>query len=254
MSKENSKVWESFMNSEFAQEQLVKMEKQAQVDRSKLYNVDPKNHTTLNESVETMGVSGGGGSMVGSGDSKALYTMKKAPVPGGAEEYADAVVEGLEDIASAMMDVALREPKGGPFGSQDNSPEKWDGLQAAGKKNIKSFTKKAQELELHGDEGDSLESLLADLEGEGHAESHSEETLPEHDESLELHGDEDAELESILADLDKVASTKRASMNMLKELVKIANDLDLAGEHEDAAEIDSVLKDEVKALIAAKKK
>lgn len=253
MSRKDSKVWESFMNSPFAQEQIGKMEKQAQVDRSKLYNVDPKNKTELNKSVETMGVSGGGGSMVGSGDSKALYTMKKAPTPGGAEEYADTVVEGLEDIASAMMEVAMREPKGGPFGSQDNSPEKWDGLQAAGKKNVKSFTKQAHELELHGEEGSDLESLLADLSKEDEADE-AHEAHEGHEHALELAGDEDSELESILADLDKVASTKRASMNMLKELVKIANDLDLAGEHADAAEIDSVLKEEVKALIASKKK
>lgn len=245
MSKD-SKIWEAFMGSDYAQEQLATLEKKAQAtDRNKLYNVDPKNKTELNKSVETMGVGGGGGSLVGSGDSKSLYTLKKTPTPGGLEEYADTVVEGLEDVQSAMMEVALRDPKGGPFGSQDNSPEKWEGLQAAGR-GVKPFTKKADnELELTGDEDKELEDLLKSLAGP------AEEMMVE--ETMEVPAEAADDMESAVEDLNKVAN-KTATLNMLKELVKIANDLDAAGDHANAAEIDAVLKDELTTILASKKK
>lgn len=271
MSRSDSKVWEDFMQSEFVQSELKKIKKEAQavdqwsvnMDRNKLYGpgADPKNTTTLSESAETMGVNAGGASMVGSGDSKALYTTKPAPVPGGEEQYADTTVEGLEDIQKAMMDVAMREPTGKPLGTQDNMPEKWDGIQAAGKA-TKPFTKQSQAYDpnnkgaadaakaisqsfmgghkmMEGEEP-SLEQILSDLEkeeGEGSKDGSEE---GEHMMAPEM--------------MAMGAAKKKETVALLKELVKIANELDSQGQHEDASEIDAVIKSEVETLASSKKK
>jgi hypothetical protein len=156
----NGSVWTDFMSSEYAQNELKKIEKKAQqwsvnMDRGPLYDkANPGNDTTLSQSVTTQGVSGGGGSMVGSEDRKPLYTTKSAPVPGGEETYADATVEGLEDVHSAMLEVAHKAPTGKPLGTQDNKPEKWEGIQAAGSKKAKQLLKKAQDM---FDEADEVE-------------------------------------------------------------------------------------------------
>ena len=188
--RSDSKVWNEFMSSEFAQSEIKKMKKEAfgaDVDRNKLYGpaADPKNNTTLSESFETQGVAAGGASIVGGGDSKALYTVKSVPVPGGQEACADAVVEGLEDIQKVMMEVAMREATGKPFGTQDNVSEKWDGIQAAGR-SIKPFSKAGQmnpvadpEMMMapmmeEEDENQSIEDILAELEGGEEHEEHEE--------------------------------------------------------------------------------
>lgn len=259
----NSQAWEDFMTSEFVQGELKKMEKEAQaqwsvnMDRNKLYGpaADPKNNTTLSESTETMGVAAGGGSIVGGGDSKALYTTKSAPTLGGEETYADTTVEGLEDVQKAMMDVAMRDATGKPFGTQDNMSEKWDGIQAAGA-STKPFTKKSQAYDpnnagsadaakkisdsfMHGhkmmdktsDEDKTLEQILSELEG------------------TEGEGPKDGSHETAMASANK----KRETVSFLKELVKIANELDAQGQYDDAAEIDTVIKDEIKVLASKKK-
>ena len=275
MNRSDSKLWDTFMQSEYVQSELKKIEKKAQapdqwsvnMDRNKLYGPasDPKNKTTLSDSTETMGVAAGGASLVGSGDSKALYTTKQVAAPGGEEQYADTTVEGLEDIQKAMLEVAHREPTGGPFGTQDNVSEKWDGIQAAGKA-TKPFTKKSQAPQLsptgvqgmkdafkmmgedeedhdhkdHEDSEPSLEDILADLEkGQGAEDMHAS-----------LHDEESDSLSDLMA---RGSSKKKETVALLKELVKIANELDSQGQHEDASEIDAVIKSEVVALASKKK-
>ena len=274
MNRSDSQLWDTFMQSEYVQTELKKIEKTAQApDRNKLYGpaADPKNKTTLSDSVETMGVAAGGASLVGSGDSKALYTTKSVAAPGGEEQYADTTVEGLEDIQKAMLEVAHREPTGGPFGTQDNVSEKWSGIAAAGKA-TKPFTKKSQatdsrdsdnaaaqsignafmgakhmmgegEDENEHDEHDSepsLEDILADLErGQGVDEMHAD-----------MHDEESDSLQDMMA---RGSLKKKETVALLKELVKIANELDSQGQHEDASEIDAVIKSEVVALASKKK-
>ena len=253
MSNSNSKVWEDFMSTEFAQRKLEQLKKEAQsADRSKLYSADPKNKTELSKSTETMGVSGGGGSLVGSGDSKSLYTLKSSPVPGGAEDYADAVVEGLEDVHSRMLEVAHKEAKGNPKGTQDNKSEKWEGLQAAGN-TVKSFTKSAMEDEMKHEEAKhemSHEEMKHEM---GHAEM-----------KHEMDDDHGKEVDEILEMLkEHVAEEKEhhteelakhvGNVSLLQELVKIANDLDAQGSHEDANEIDAVIEAETRNLLASLK-
>lgn len=286
-------IWSAFMNSEYAQSELKKIEKRAQ-DRGPLYSVDPKNKTQLSQSETTKGVSSGGGSVVGNGERKTVYTTKPAQVPGGEETYADPTVEGLEDIHEAMLDVAHREPTGGPFGTQDNQSEKWDGIQAAGHAKAKYPTKKAQapQLDSKGVEGmkdafkmmgdgkmmmddeheeeehssyedKSLEEILAELD-KGSEDDHDDEAV---DVDGEFHEDKnsndlDAEdfegsnssddMEPVDSFFDKNASKKTVAY--LKELVKIANECDQKGLYEDASQIDSIIKDEVKTLVTAKKK
>lgn len=235
--RSESQVWEDFMGGDYAQSEIQRIKKSASgQDRNKLYNVDPKNKTELSESVKTMGVSSGGGSIVGGGDSKALYTTKSSPVSG------DSTVEGLEAIHDAMMEVANRTPTG----KQGNS--------------LKQFTKAGQmqmmnpmmnpmmspedeeeTLDLNGDEGDDLESILAQLEEEDSEDSEDSESLHEPLASRHLH-------------TASLAAKRADAVSLLKELVKIANDLDAQGQHADAAEIDAVIKDEVKTLAASKKK
>jgi len=271
MNRSDSQLWDTFMQSEYVQTELKKIEKTAQApDRNKLYGpaADPKNKTTLSDSVETMGVAAGGASLVGSGDSKALYTTKSVAAPGGEEQYADTTVEGLEDIQKAMLEVAHREPTGGPFGTQDNVSEKWSGIAAAGKA-TKPFTKKSQapqapqldpggvagmadafkmmdedeEEDHEHDEHDSepsLEDILADLErGQGVDEMHAD-----------MHDEESDSLQDMMA---RGSLKKKETVALLKELVKIANELDSQGQHEDASEIDAVIKSEVVALASKKK-
>lgn len=243
-----SNVWSTFMESEYAQSELKKIEKQAQqwsvnMDRGPLYDkADPGNKTELSQSVTTQGVSGGGGSMVGSEDRKPLYTMKTAPTPGGEENYADTTVEGLEDIQSAMMDVAMKAPTGKPLGTQDNMPEKWDGIQAAGKAKVKNFTKQADSMMLDDESSEdegldfseaSLEQLLSEME-EGEEDSHDHLPSPHLMESM--------------------GSRKKKTIALLKDLVKIANELDQNQRYEDASEVDAIIKDEVQALLTAAKK
>lgn len=227
MSNKDSKVWEAFMNSDYVQSELTK-QAQSQ-DRSKLYDVDPKNHTELSESATTQGVSAGGGSLVGSGDSKALYTMKAAPVPGDKNAL---VVEGLEDRHKKMMEVAMKAPTG---------------KQAS----LKGFTKQSQHM--------MGEHMMDKMMGE-----HMMDKMMEHEEldslleeKKEEHDHADKMVEEILADLEKEESEehkKEATLDLLRELVKIANELDAEGEHEDANEIDLVLKEEVRTLAASLKK
>jgi hypothetical protein len=182
--------------------------------------------------------------MVGSEDRKPLYTMKSSPTPGGEETYADTTVEGLEDVHSAMMEVAMKAPTGKPLGTQDNMPEKWDGIQAAGKAKVKNFTKQADSMMLDDDSSDetseldfseaSLEQLLSEMEDE------KEEEAPLPSEHLfEAMGS---------------AKNKKKTIALLKDLVKIANELDQNHRYEDASEIDAVIKDEVQALLTAAKK
>lgn len=281
MSNGNSKVWEDFMNTEFAQRKLEQIKKEAQsADRDKLYRVDPKNKTELSKSTETMGTSSGGGSLVGGGDSKSLYTLKSTSVPGGAESYADAVVEGLEDVHARMLEVAHKEPKGNPKGTQDNKSEKWEGLQAAGNA-VKSFTKSAMESEMAHEMDDEAEHKEEQYEDDSEHDNKFEEMLKmlkqhedkdksEHDDEFEEilkmlkeHEDEDKkhtdemshemshEMKHEMAkDLEKSAG----NVSLLRELVKIANDLDAQGNFEDASEIDAVVEAETKALIASLKK
>jgi hypothetical protein len=251
-----SNVWSDFMASEYAQSELKKIEKQAQqwsvnMDRGPLYDkADPGNKTELSQSATTQGVSGGGGSMVGSEDRKPLYTMKTAPTPGGEEEYADTTVEGLEDIQSAMMEVAMKAPTGKPLGTQDNMPEKWDGMQAAGKARVKNFTKKADALmeadDFGHDEGHSDETQELDF-----SEASLEQLLEEmnQEESDEGHAISSHDLMEAMG-----SANKKKTVAFLKELVKIANELDQKGQHTEASEIDAVVKDEVQALLATAKK
>jgi hypothetical protein len=282
----NGSVWTDFMSSEYAQNELKKIEKKAQqwsvnMDRGPLYDkANPGNDTTLSQSVTTQGVSGGGGSMVGNEDRKPLYTTKSAPVPGGEETYADATVEGLEDIHSAMLEVAHKAPTGKPLGTQDNKPEKWDGIQAAGSKKVKQLLKKAQDM-FDGDgelppEAEDLESVEDMIGTEDHDDedkvdiSEVSGLFDSYDEEEE---DEDESLESILEELESedshggmpmmdkmgdehmaTASTTRKTVAILQELVKIANDLDANKQHADASEIDAVLKEEVQTLLASAKK
>jgi hypothetical protein len=296
-------IWSSFMNSEYAQTELKKIEKKAQqfsvnMDRGPLYDkADPGNKTQLSQSETTMGVGAGGGSVVGNGDRKTVYTTKPAQVPGGEEQYADTTVEGLEDVHEAMLDVAHREPTGGPFGTQDNQPEKWDGIQAAGNAKAKYPVKKAQDsrdssnpaaqsignafmgkkMMDNGDgkmmmdeeehetsyEDKSLEEILAeldkgseddyddqvvDVDGEFHEDKQSHDLDAEDFEDLTSSDD----MEPVDSFLDKSAAKKTVSY--LKELVKIANECDQKGLHEDASQIDAIIKDEVKQLVTARKR
>jgi hypothetical protein len=163
-----------------------------------------------------------------------------------------------------MLEVAHREPTGGPFGTQDNVSEKWSGIAAAGKA-TKPFTKKSQapqldpkgvagmahafkmmgegEDENEHDEHDSepsLEDILADLErGQGVDEMHAD-----------MHDEESDSLQDMMA---RGSLKKKETVALLKELVKIANELDSQGQHEDASEIDAVIKSEVVALASKKK-
>ena len=270
--RSNSNVWADFMDSEYVQSELNKIEKSAQaystnMDRNKLYNVDPKNHTELSQSTETMGVSGGGGSLVGSGDSKALYTTKSAPVPGGQEEYADATVEGLEDVASAMMEVAMKAPTGKPLGTQDNMPEKWDGIQAAGKSSKSVKKAQAPHMNPAGAAGMAAafgkqpgQKLMSEMEMEDVGLEMEDE---DHESHEHTHSDDEShDLEALLDELESegsergmsLASRKAQTVSLLKELVKIANDLDLQGQHAEASEIDLAIKDEVKTLVSTAKR
>lgn len=265
MSKSNSNIWETFMQSEFAQKQLEKIEKKAQHfsdgrDRDGLYNVAPASDTQLGQSVTTQGVNAGGASMVGSEDRGPLYTTTPAAVPGGQEQYADATVEGLEDTAKAMMDVAMKAPTANPRGSQDNHPESWDGIQAAGNSQLKNFTKSAQDMMMDKEGGEhmmaemmasdddaSLEKILSELEEEGkEEEDKDEEAIP----SVMISGDKMMEAEHMMHE----ASSKKKTIALLKELVKIATECDEKGLTKDANEIDAVIKSEVKTLLAASKK
>ena len=149
----NSDIWEEFTKHPTNQKIIEKVDgkkrvKEAQAfssgnDRSG-YEVDPGNNTTLSQSTTTQGVNAGGASLVGNEDRAIVYDNVTSPAAcqGGAEKYADPVVEGLEDVASAMMEVATKAPTGNPEGSQDNTAEKWDGIPAVGSKR-KSFTKQA---------------------------------------------------------------------------------------------------------------
>lgn len=235
MSNKDSKVWEAFMSSDYVQTELTKQAQSA--DRSKLYDVDPKNHTELSESATTQGVSAGGGSLVGSGDSKALYTMKAAPVPGDKNAL---VVEGLEDRHKKMMEVAMKAPTG---------------KQAS----LKGFTKQSQHMmgEHMMDKmmGEHMmdEKMMSEKAMDEELDSILDEDYKEHEE----HDHADKMVEEILADLEKEESEehkKEATLGLLRELVKIANELDSEGAHEDANEIDLVLKEEVRTLAASLKK
>jgi hypothetical protein len=247
------------------------------MDRGPLYDkANPGNDTTLSQSVTTQGVSGGGGSMVGSEDRKPLYTTKSAPVPGGEETYADATVEGLEDVHSAMLEVAHKAPTGKPLGTQDNKSEKWEGIQAAGSKKAKQLLKKAQDMfeeaELPSEEAE--ESVEDMIDSEDH-DDEDKVDISEVEGLFDSYEDEeeDESLESILEELESedshggmpmmdkmgdehpvTASTTRKTVAILQELVKIANDLDANQQHDDASEIDAVLKEEVQTLIASAKK
>lgn len=244
----NSKIWENFMQSEFAKSEISKIEKKAQHfsdgrDRDPLYSVDPGNKTQLSQSATTQGVNAGGASNVGSGDRGPLYQTTPAAVQGGAEQYADATVEGLEDVAKAMMDVAHKAPTGEPRGSQDNQSESWAGIQAAGSDQVKNFAKTAQDMGHGGDhmmsemmdsdEDVSLEQILSELEAEEKGEE-------------EAHEEDDYMMSE--------AANKKKTVALLKELVKIASECDEKGLHSDADEIDSVIKQEVQTLLAATKK
>ena len=86
---------------------------------------------------------------------------------------------------------------------------------------------------------------------------------------------EEVELDQILADLEEeeaaseesfeggqpmmdemaaFAVNKKKTVALLKELVKIASELDEKGQYEDATEIDNVIKEEVQTLLTASKK
>lgn len=270
-----SNVWRDYMSSKFAQEVLAELDsakrvKKAQAqfsdgrDRDSLYDVGPgMEPASLGASVETMGVSGGGGSMVGSGDSKALYTMKNVSVPGGQESYADGVVEGLEDKAKAILDVAMRDPTGKPFGDEGNQSLKWDGIAAAGK-SVKPFTKQSATLAGNPVSGTGgMPGGGSQMMGDGSmmmgCSMHGEECQEEcdlkdllGDEDEDMAGDEGMDDMSGGMDLESLltsASTRsRKTVALLKELVKIANELDLEGAVQEANEIDAVIKTEVAAL------
>jgi hypothetical protein len=238
--KTKSKVWDDFMSSEFAQKRL---EKQA-ADRSE-YNVDPKNKTVLNPSVETKGVNSGGASMVGSGDSKALYTTKPVSVPGGAEKYADPVVEGLEDIHNAMLDVAHSTPTGKVAGT-------------------KPFMKAAQfedemsdEIEVVEDEDKLIEQFLTDLESEDDEDDQQQDlvSLLEQQDVEDQFAPEENEVELVEEQegLGSVMASKKTLL-ILKELVASADELDAAGRTEDADVLDAVIKQELQTMVTASKK
>lgn len=191
--------------------------------------------TQLNPTVETQGVNAGGASMVGNEDRGPLYTTSPAPVPGGQEQYADAKVEGLEDVAKAMLDVAMKAPTGGPLGTQDNMAEKWDGIAAAGG-NVQQFTKTSNE--------EAAKDFMKGFSGTPMMEDSSETELNQILNELE------AEEEGFTAE----ASKKKETLATLKELYKVANDLDQLGQYDDANAIDDVLREQVKELVASKKK
>lgn len=243
-SRSPSNVWKDFLNSDYAKNELNKIEKTAQ-ERGPLYdNINPTGsgqtypQTQLNPTVETQGVNAGGASMVGSEDRAPLYTTSPASVPGGQEQYADPKIEGKDDIAKAMMDVAMKAPTGGPLGTQDNSPENWDGMKASGT-NVKPFAKTSQNLD-----PDKAKDFMKGFGG-----------VPMMDE------DTDADLDQILSELEAEeegftteASKKKETLATLKELYKVANELDQLGQYDDANAIDDVLREQVKELITASKK
>ena len=222
----NSKIWDEFMDSEYAQSQL---QKTAEVDP---YSVDPGNKTELNKSVETHCVAPG---------AKDKYTTKPAPTPGGAEKFADPVVEGLEDIHNQMMAVVNREPTGKVA------------------KKVKDFVKKADmdddgelfdvEEEMEDDSEKGIDQLLEELRHEDIVEESDEDpieypsVIEEGDELLIGHSH----------DLDASSSVKKV-FAALNDLVIIADELDLAGQHEDAKVLDTIITDEFKALASLKKK
>ena len=250
-----SNIWKDFMNSEYAQKELSKIEKTAQqwsvnMDRGPLYdNVSPSGsgqtypETQMNPTTETQGVNAGGASMVGSEDRGPLYTTSPAAVPGGQEQYADAKVEGKDDIAKAMMDVAMKAPTGNPMGTQDNNSENWDGIQAAGAK-VQQFVKAAQDL---GIDPEKAQQFMQGFSGTPMMEESSDEaTLDQILEELEAEEEGGFELDA--------SSKKKETLATLKELYKVANELDDLGQYEDANAIDDVLREQVKELVVAAKK
>lgn len=252
--KSTTNVWKTFMESDYARQELDKIEKKAQqysvnMDRGPLYdNVKPTGtgqtypETQLNPTVETQGVNAGGASMVGSEDRAPLYTTSPAGVPGGQEQYADPKVEGLDDVAKAMMDVAMKDPTGAPHGTQDNMPESWDGIQAAGGAKVKSFLKEGQDVDPQ-----KAADFIEGFSGSPMMEQSSESGEDELNAILN-------EIETEEAQTVEASSKKKETLATLKELYKVANELDQLGQYEDANAIDDVLREQVKELVTAKKK
>lgn len=260
--KSNSKTWDDFMSSAFVTKAL---EKTAQAEGNE-YSVTPASSTELGKSVTTQGVSAGGASMTGGAeDSKALYTTSPAALAGNAEQYADATVEGLEDVAKAMMDVAMSTPTG-------------EVKEAGSRKSIKT----AQDMGEFSDD-DYLDDLFkADLSDEDVTQTDDEYLTSLEDEALsgpisseeeteafsseptiedssdtdlaEMFEKDEASDEFSFDDFSTASAEKRKTFATLIELVKVADECDALGLHNDANDVDSVIKDEIKSLITAAKK
>lgn len=257
-----SRVWTDFMSSPYAREVLaaLKKEKEASfnkegqsaysvnMDRNQLYDVG-WHENYLAPSTETQVSTGaGGGSNVGSGERKHLYDVPQGATMGGEEAYASPVVEGKEDIAKQMEEVARRNPPHGrPHGTQDNMSEKWDGIQAAGA-NVKPFTKEGQNVDPQKAKqvADSFKDSLG-MEAETCEEEESEDSAFDLDSLLDKLASDETEVQTGAPD---------QATSLLTDLVQMADELDSEGKFEAAAEIDQAIVAEVKAIrkkFAAKK-
>lgn len=201
-----SEVWDEYMRLMLAKKG---MKKEAQYDVG-------LHEDYLSPSVETMGVQNvGGGGPVGGGD--AVYSTKPAPCQGGAEEFADPVVEGKKEIADAMLAAALSKPKGVHPGEE--------GLRASGK-SYKKFTKEATGC---------MEMEMEDSEASEDVESFD---LDELLKSLEPQSEEMEVLEVAPVEV-KATSQKKVTLADLQELIEIADQCDAEGAFEEADEIDA---------------
>lgn len=214
----NSKIWAEYMERMLAAEEMKKTASEH-----------------LNPSVETKGVSNSGGGTGG------VYKTTPAPCQGGAENFADPVVEGLEDIADAMLAAAKREPKGKHPGEE--------GIRASGS-TLKPFTKQATGcMEMEPTVAEEFEKAEPPSQVAGVAQA-DEETL-----------DLDKLLDSLSEGAKETSAPvlasrfdKKSVLATLNDLIEVANACDAEGNTDEADEIDAFIRAQLVVLTKTAKK
>lgn len=208
----NSKIWADYMERMLAAEQMKKTASE---------HISP--------SVETKGVSNSGGGTGG------VYKTTPAPCQGGEESFADPVVEGLHEIADAMLEAAQREPKGTHPGEE--------GIRASGSK-VKPFTKQATGC---SEMDPAFEKAEPPVQVAGVAEMDAEEDVLNLDKLLES-------LSEGAEESAPVATDPKAVIATLNDLIEIADASDAEGDTAAADEIDAFIRAQLVALTKTAKK